>query len=68
MALRDDEWTSRSVTLVRLSVELQLPEAALDDQPARHTIDEVTAALAVGGDVARECLRDYGQWKPRVLH
>lgn len=56
---KDDKWISRSVTLMRLSVDLELPDSATDDSPNRATIDEVHGLLGSAADVARKLLHEY---------
>lgn len=53
------EWTCRMLQLIRLSVELELPDAALDDDLDRQTIDDTSRLLWLAADVARRCLYDY---------
>jgi len=56
---REGEWVSRTLGLVRLSVELQLPDAAAEEHPDRATIDEVLELVRSAAEVARGCLHDY---------
>jgi hypothetical protein len=54
-----DEWTCRELGLVRLSVELDLPDAVLGQVLERETVDEAHKLLGAAADAARRYVRDY---------
>lgn len=56
---RENEWTCRELGLVRLSVELKLPDAVLKEELDRATIDEAYKLLAAAANAATRYLRDY---------
>ena len=53
------EWTCRMLQLVRLSVELELPDAAIEDDLDRQTIDDSSRLLWLAADAARRFVYDY---------
>ena len=56
---REGAWVCRELNLVRLSVELELPDAVLREDMDRATADEALRLLAAAGEAARRYLREY---------
>jgi len=52
-------WLCRMVNMVRLSVELELPDAASAQHPDISAVDEVDRLVRRAADAARSCLYSY---------